>query len=78
MIYDYIDRLFRDGEFEYCDSLLKSVIVENLDSDLIMGYLTATLPAKGKLPSRKDFLKRAKMEIKKRGEDSEDLWWGLE
>src|SRR6266436_6087207 len=52
LIYDSMDEMMRKGEFDSLNSLLANINVADLSVDLLLGLLTATLPAKSRLPSR--------------------------
>lgn len=65
ILYDNIDNLLLEGEFDYVDGFLcKPPLV--MDTDLILGLLTITLSAKNKLPHRKSFYKEAIGELVER------------
>jgi hypothetical protein len=51
-IYDFLDRVLIDGFFGVCDSILSQVDVDQLDTKLMRSFLSSTIPAKRKLPSR--------------------------
>ncbi len=51
-IFDSIDRLLCDGQFDVCDEILRTVDVEKLPTTLMRSFLSITAPAKQKLPSR--------------------------
>jgi hypothetical protein len=51
-IYDFLDRVLIDGFFAVCDSILSKVDVDKLDTKLMRSFLSITIPAKRKLPSR--------------------------
>lgn len=50
-IYDVIDRMMRHGEFEELAAVLSRIVVSDLPTNLLLGILTASLPARN-LPSR--------------------------
>ena len=56
-IYKKIDDLMWSGDFDEIDIILENV-PEDACLDLLLGYLTATLPVKKKLKKRDDFFKR--------------------
>lgn len=76
-LYDEVDLLMREGKFEELNLLIKRLIVKDLETDILLGYLTATLPAKSKLPFRQVFVARCCKTIKDRGEFEEGLLKGL-
>jgi hypothetical protein len=57
-LYDNLDEHFRNGRFEVVDEILSGVDVENEHIDILLGYLTASLPARHKLVKRKEFYKK--------------------
>lgn len=57
-IYDFLDRVLIDGFFAVCDSILSKVDVDKLDTKLMRSFLSITIPAKRKLPSRALLYKR--------------------
>jgi hypothetical protein len=52
LLYDQIDARLKAGKFEDTDKLLQKLNVAKLSIDLLLGVLTASLPARYKLPSR--------------------------
>jgi hypothetical protein len=77
-LYDRIDHHLREARFSDVDSLLAHTDIASLSTSVIVGLLTATLPAKSRLPSRANLFKAAEALIKKRGEWEDDLLTGLE
>lgn len=77
-LYDQVDAAFKEGRFSDIDELLKIVPVENYSADLLLGFLTATLPARSRLRARGEFFKRAETIIRERGEWVSGLLVGLE
>ena len=77
-IYDLIDDLFHVGEFERVNSILQDLDLKNTETDLLIGYLTATLPAKNKLPYRETFYRKVEKLLKERGDYEDGLLNGLE
>jgi hypothetical protein len=51
-IFDFVDRLLCDDQFDACDDVLEMVDVEKLPTTLMRSFLSITAAAKGKLPSR--------------------------
>jgi hypothetical protein len=78
LLYDNIDALMTNGDFEQIDSVLRGVELESLSIDILLGLLTSTLPARTKLGSRKEFFVAVEKEIKRRGEWEKGLLTGLE
>jgi hypothetical protein len=78
IIYDNIDIMLRDRKYETVDFILKSVNPSEFSVDVLLGLLTATLPARTKLPSRSEFFGKVEGEIRNRKEWEEGLLTGLE
>ena len=78
LIYDNVDSLLSNGKYEELDLMLKNVDADLLPTDILLGLLTATLPAKTKLPSRSIFFRLTEMQIKTRAEWEEGILTGLE
>lgn len=78
IIYDNVDSLLSEGKLTTLDSLLKSAEVNALSTDLLLGLLTSTLPAKTKLLSRKDLFQAVEGELRKRKEWEDGILTGLE
>lgn len=76
-IFNFINGLFKKELFSTVDMIIKNIPVERQDSEIILSYMTITLPAKSKLPSRNDFVQRSIETLKERGL-SEENWYGLE
>lgn len=75
-IYDTIDTEMTNGNFSdidcWLDEMFKSILVLGIPTDIFLGILTATLPAKSKLPNRNSFTKVVKKYC------DEELLQGLE
>lgn len=78
LIYDKIDDLFHARKFEEVDSLLGKIDIRNSPLDILLGYLTATLPAKSRLPSRAKFFHDVEAFLRETGRMEEGLLSGLE
>jgi len=76
-LYEEIDGLMKNGAFEECDEILRRVDVVRTDTDLLIGYLTTTLPGKSKLHSRPGFYKQVEEELKRRRNYTPCLLRGL-
>lgn len=59
-IYDMYDGWFRAGEFGLADKCLANQQALREPVDFLLAHLTATLPAKSKLPSRAAFVERCR------------------
>jgi hypothetical protein len=78
LIYDSFDERFQKGEFEALEQLLSGIRPADLPVDILLGILTATLPARTKLPSRAELYQRVEATLKERGEYEPGLLAGLE
>ena len=78
LIYDQVDALLRSGALARIDALLSGTDVRSLSPDVLLGLLTATLPARTKLRSRKAFFKKVETFLKSREDWENDLLTGLE
>jgi len=78
LIYDSVDELMRQGEFQQLDALLAGLPVAEMSVDVLLGYLTASLPARSRLPSRNALYAKTEQTLKERGELEAGLLHGLE
>lgn len=78
LIYDSFDALFRQGAMLEADRQLAALDPSSLSADLLIGVLTATLPARSRLPSRAAAFDDIVRELKSRGQLSAGLLTGLE
>jgi len=78
LIYDAVDRLMRDHHYDRLDSMLAGTSVRDISVDVLLGLLTATLPARRHLPSRRKLFREGEQVLKERGEYEEGLLVGLE
>jgi hypothetical protein len=78
VLYDRVNDLLKARNFSALDMLLRQVDADAFSVDILLGLLTASLPAKSKLPSRSKFYAKAEASIKQRGEWEEGLLTGLE
>ena len=77
-ILDYVDDLFRSGQFKIYDQQLRGLDVAELSDDEIITHLTISARAKDNLPSRQDFYNRARQELVNRRRRTSDLLKGLD
>lgn len=77
LLYDGFDELFRKNEFATADALLAQMSVRDYSVDLLLGVLTATLPARSRLPSRAEFYRAVESDLHSRGEEEDGLLTGL-
>lgn len=59
-IYDMFDRWFHADCFDVADDMIAGCDVDRTPIDMLLAYLTATLCAKSKLPSRAAFVERCR------------------
>lgn len=78
VLYDRVDDLLKAKEFSTMDVFLRQANIDSLSVDILLGLLTASLPAKSKLPSRSRFYAEVESSIKRRGEWENGLLTGLE
>lgn len=78
LLYDAVDDLLRRGNFDRIDELLQDVATSDLSLNVLLGLLTATLPARSRLRSRTEFFQRVDETLRIRGEWEEGLLVGLE
>lgn len=76
-IYENAERLMQFGLFSELDAELASSDLERAGTDLLLGILTATLPRKSMLPSRKRLFRETKRILKRRGHYERGLLSGL-
>lgn len=77
VIYNTVDDFLCREQFDALDSILASIRAHDLSTDILLGILTATLPADNRLASRQEMYRSAKNVLKERGEDEETLLSGL-
>lgn len=78
LIYDQVDERLIQGAFSEVDNVLAKAETSRLSSNLLVGLLTITLPARGKLVHRAEFLDRVQRELNRRGELEDGLLIGLD
>lgn len=78
LIYDSIDEMLLRGEFPKVDAVLQHLRIEDLSVDLLLGILTATLPARHRLCERAKAYFKIEENLHQRGELEEGLLTGLE
>lgn len=77
LLYDGFDQLLRDGRFQEVDAILRCLDVAHLSGDILIGVLTATLPARSRLASRDDFRRKVQDSLTERDAMEEGLLTGL-
>jgi len=78
MVYDTIDGLLLAGRFDECDRLLGAVKPGGCPAYILLGLLTVTLPAGGKLPQRGKLMGLVRKALRVQGLDADGLLAGLE
>ena len=78
LLYDAVDDLMRRREFDRLDELLHDTTTSDLSLNVLLGLLTATLPARSRLRSRAGFFQRVDETLRARDEWQEGLLVGLE
>ena len=78
VLYDRVDDLLKLKRFATLDALLEEAKVDSLSVDLILGLLTASLPARSKLSARCRFYAEATESIRRRCAWEDGLLAGLE
>ena len=59
LAFETFDGMFRRSEFESCDAILRAIDFGELDLDVVVALLAASLPAAKELTSRAMFVQRA-------------------
>jgi hypothetical protein len=77
LLYDGFDELLRSGGFSEVDLILTDIAVDDYSVDILLGVLTATLPARSRLIARSSFYRSVAESIQRRGEAEEGLLTGL-
>lgn len=78
LIFDQIDEMLLAGQFECVNELLADIPTDKYSLELLLGILTATLPAKNRMPVRAAFFERVSRTLENRGERNEGLLVGLD
>ena len=78
VLYDRVDDLLKAKQFTAIDNLLRETTVASYSVDILLALLTATFPARSKLPARSKFFADVEASIKGRGEWENSLLAGLE
>lgn len=66
VIFDNIDEMLLQGRFDDCDSAVSSILIRKFSNAQLITVLTATLPAKPKLGSRREIVRRIRSELSER------------
>jgi hypothetical protein len=78
VLYDRMDDLLKTKQFAAMDVLLQQAKADSISVDIILGLLTASLPARTKLSARPKFYAEAEKSIRNRGAWEKGLLAGLE
>jgi hypothetical protein len=78
IIFDQIDEMLLAGQFDRANQLLIDTAIDEYSVELLLGILTATLPAKDRLPERAEFFRRVEETLRSRGELKDGLLVGLD
>ena len=78
LLYDAVDDLLRRGDIDRLDVLLLDAVAAELTLNILVGLLTATLPARSRLRSRSGFFQSVDETLRLRGEWEVGLLVGLE
>lgn len=79
VIYFSVDELCHAGEFEKLDKMIGMVSVNDQSEDQLLAWLTATLPAKSKLPNRAAFYDKVRIVLTRiNGDQVHEVMKGLE
>jgi hypothetical protein len=78
LIYDSVDELMQKEDFPKLDSILAKVRASDHSVDVLLGILTATLPARNRLRLRAKLFKDIERLLRERGEYEQGLLTGLE
>lgn len=78
LVYDSIDELLHSGHFALCASVLDKLDVEKCSVDVLVGLLTATLPARTRIENRERFFRSVEQELGRRGSYEPAILKGLE
>jgi len=76
-LYGWADGLMSSGRFADLDAAIAAYRPDEMPTDILLGVLTATLPAKSKLPARVQFYLDVERLVNARGENGPGLLDGL-
>src|SRR5262249_36177453 len=68
LVYSSIDEMLRGDRTAELNSLLEALPIRALSADLLLGILTATLPAKSRMPARAKAFRDIELTLRDRGE----------
>lgn len=78
VLFNTIDDMLIDGEFDSCDAGLETLDLERLDTNLLIAALSITKSAAPILPSRQRFVERVEQRVRELApERLEELMSGI-
>ena len=79
LFYDSFNTLLNTKAYGMIDGLISSIDARSsdFDNDILLGILTATLPAKSKLPARENLLKNVRTKLVAEKLNPEEILEGL-
>jgi len=77
ILFDWTDSMMTAGRFHDLDAAIAAYQPEQMETALLLGVLTATLPARSKLPARAKFYEDVERIVAERGEMEPGLLDGL-
>jgi hypothetical protein len=78
MVYGHFDSLLTDHDYARADALLASIEPKEFGTDLLLGFLTITLPAKQWLESRAVLFRKIEKDLRTRKDWENNMLAGLE
>ncbi len=78
LIFDQVDELLLSGAFDEVDQILGHVVPDEFSTEVLVGLLTVTLPAKNQLARRDEFFQRVAETLRTRGETDQRILIGLD
>lgn len=78
-VFVWVNDRLNAGSFEEVDTVVQNLLIEELDTNILLAFLTITAAASHELPGRQNFFNRVKWLFIQRGEEEIDaLLAGLE
>ncbi len=78
IIYGHFDSLLSAHDYLRADAILASIEPKDFGTDLLLGFLTVTLPAKQRLKLRQELFRKVEAELRTRADWQNNLLAGLE
>lgn len=66
LLFDHVDRLLTEGDFEGCDAVLRSLDISRLSIEILVAMCSATRAASDQLVGRPQVLEKIREEIRGR------------